>query len=62
MPNKNPQKERLDIAGRSIYRDETGGDYYDFITSDTDENGQLTIAIGDVSGHGISSYHHCLTI
>jgi sigma-B regulation protein RsbU (phosphoserine phosphatase) len=47
--------ERLDIAGRSIYCDETGGDYYDFITSDTDENGQLTIAIGDVSGHGISS-------
>lgn len=55
LPNKNPQMERLDIAGRSIYCDETGGDYYDFITRDTDENGQLTIAIGDVSGHGISS-------
>jgi sigma-B regulation protein RsbU (phosphoserine phosphatase) len=47
--------ERLDIAGRSIYCDVTGGDYYDFITGDTGENGQLTIAIGDVSGHGISS-------
>ena len=55
LPNKNPQMERLDIAGRSIYCDVTGGDYYDFITSDTGENGQLTIAIGDVSGHGISS-------
>jgi serine phosphatase RsbU (regulator of sigma subunit) len=55
LPNKNPQMERLDIAGRSIYCDETGGDYYDFITSDTGENGQLTITIGDVSGHGISS-------
>jgi len=55
LPNKNPQMERLDIAGRSIYCDETGGDYYDFITSDTGENGQITIAIGDVSGHGISS-------
>ena len=55
MPQKNPEMERLDIAGRSIYCDETGGDYYDFITSDTGENGQLTIAIGDVSGHGISS-------
>jgi len=55
LPNKNPQMERLDIAGRSIYCDETGGDFYDFITRDTGENGQLTIAIGDVSGHGISS-------
>jgi len=55
LPHKNPQMERLDIAGRSIYCDETGGDYYDFITSDTGENNQLTIAIGDVSGHGISS-------
>jgi serine phosphatase RsbU (regulator of sigma subunit) len=55
LPNKNPQMERLDIAGRSIYCDETGGDYYDFIASDTGKNGQLTIAIGDVAGHGISS-------
>jgi serine phosphatase RsbU (regulator of sigma subunit) len=55
LPNKNPQLERLDIAGRSIYCDETGGDYYDFIITDTDENEQVAIAIGDVSGHGISS-------
>jgi serine phosphatase RsbU (regulator of sigma subunit) len=55
LPHKNPQMERLDIAGRSIYCDETGGDYYDFIISDPGENGQLAIAIGDVSGHGISS-------
>ena len=55
LPKSNPQMQRLDIAGRSIYCDETGGDYYDFITSDTGEDDQLTIAIGDVSGHGISS-------
>jgi serine phosphatase RsbU (regulator of sigma subunit) len=55
LPNKNPRMERLDIAGRSIYCDETGGDYYDFITGDTGEKKQLTIAIGDVAGHGISS-------
>ena len=55
LPHKNPQMERLDIAGRSIYCDETGGDYYDFIISDAGENGRLAIAIGDVSGHGISS-------
>jgi serine phosphatase RsbU (regulator of sigma subunit) len=55
LPRKNPQQKRLDIAGRSIYCDETGGDYYDFISRDSGENGQLAIAIGDVSGHGISS-------
>jgi len=55
LPNKSPQMERLDLAGRSIYCDETGGDYYDFIISDRGEKGHLTVAIGDVSGHGISS-------
>jgi serine phosphatase RsbU (regulator of sigma subunit) len=55
LPHKNPQFGGLDIAGRSIYCDETGGDYYDFITTETDENKQLAVAIGDVSGHGISS-------
>jgi sigma-B regulation protein RsbU (phosphoserine phosphatase) len=45
----------LDIAGSSIYCDETGGDYYDFITSDENEDTKISIAIGDVSGHGISS-------
>ena len=55
LPNKNPQMAKLDIAGRSIYCDETGGDYYDFITGDSGDQRQLAIAIGDVSGHGISS-------
>ncbi|MGD9079219.1 MAG: SpoIIE family protein phosphatase [Desulfobacterales bacterium] len=55
LPNTNPQMEKLDIAGRSIYCDETGGDYYDFITGDSGDKGQIAIAIGDVSGHGISS-------
>jgi sigma-B regulation protein RsbU (phosphoserine phosphatase) len=55
LPHNNPQMDRLDIAGQSIYCDETGGDYYDYITSHTGANGQITIAVGDVSGHGISS-------
>jgi len=55
LPAANPQIEGLDIAGRSIYCDETGGDYYDFIISDASEYAHVGIAIGDVSGHGISS-------
>ena len=55
LPASNPQIEGLNIAGSSIYCDETGGDYYDFIIRDTNEDAQISIAIGDVSGHGISS-------
>ena len=55
LPHENPRMDRLDIAGQSIYCDETGGDYYDFITGNAGENEHVTIAIGDVSGHGISS-------
>jgi serine phosphatase RsbU (regulator of sigma subunit) len=55
LPRKGPRIGELDIAGRSIYCDETGGDYYDFIVDETGRDGQIGIAIGDVSGHGISS-------
>jgi serine phosphatase RsbU (regulator of sigma subunit) len=55
LPKKNPQVEGLDIAGRSIYCDETGGDYYDFIELDFSDDSRLAVVIGDVSGHGISS-------
>jgi sigma-B regulation protein RsbU (phosphoserine phosphatase) len=55
LPVVTPQIKGLDIAGSSIYCDETGGDYYDFIISDGNEDAQISVAIGDVSGHGISS-------
>jgi len=55
LPHQCPQISGLDIAGQSIYCDETGGDYYDFITDDTREDAPVGIAIGDVSGHGVSS-------
>ncbi len=55
LPKENPVIEGLDIAGKSIYCDETGGDYYDFIIGGGRESAQLGVAIGDVSGHGIAS-------
>jgi len=45
----------LDIAGRSIYCDETGGDYYDFLTFFQDGQKKIGVAVGDVVGHGISA-------
>jgi sigma-B regulation protein RsbU (phosphoserine phosphatase) len=55
LPHTSPKIDGLDIAGRSIYCDETGGDYYDYIFSGRKENRKVGIAIGDVAGHGISS-------
>jgi len=52
LPRECPDIDGLDIAARSLYCDETGGDYFDFIKSGIT---QLDVAIGDVSGHGISS-------
>jgi sigma-B regulation protein RsbU (phosphoserine phosphatase) len=55
LPGKNPQIPGLDIAGKSIYCDETGGDYYDFLEFDGKKDGKISVVVGDVSGHGISS-------
>jgi sigma-B regulation protein RsbU (phosphoserine phosphatase) len=55
LPHEYPRSDILDIAGKSIYCDETGGDYYDFIIGDNDEKERIGIVVGDVSGHGIAS-------
>jgi sigma-B regulation protein RsbU (phosphoserine phosphatase) len=56
LPGEDPRFDGLDISGRSIYCDETGGDYWDFIEFDgVDKKRKIGIVLGDVSGHGISS-------
>ena len=55
VPRKNVKVNGLDMAGRSVYCDETGGDYYDFIPMAGQGDPKTGVAIGDVSGHGISS-------
>jgi len=55
LPHEIPDIDGLDISGKSIYCDETGGDYYDFIDYDHDSSEKVGIVIGDVSGHGIPS-------
>ena len=55
LPKTNPQIEGLDIAGNSIYCDETGGDYYDFLEVGTPGEGKIGVVVGDVSDHGIPS-------
>jgi sigma-B regulation protein RsbU (phosphoserine phosphatase) len=55
LPKENLMISGFDIAGKSVYCDETGGDYYDFIPIGNGAGKKIGIAIGDVAGHGISS-------
>lgn len=55
LPQQAPRVDGLDVAGASVYCDETGGDYYDFFDlSDRDGRG-LAVLIGDVTGHGVAA-------
>ena len=55
LPRKAPKIEGLDIAGRSIYCEETGGDYFDYLPVGKNGQGKIKIVVGDVSDHGIAS-------
>ena len=50
LPDENPEIKGFDIYGTSIPSKFVGGDYYDFIKL---SNGNLLIAIADVSGKGM---------
>jgi sigma-B regulation protein RsbU (phosphoserine phosphatase) len=55
LPQKSLKLDGVDIAGESIYCEETGGDYYDFLQFSELGQGRVGIAVGDVVGHGIAA-------
>jgi serine phosphatase RsbU (regulator of sigma subunit) len=55
LPASVPHYPGLDVAGRSYYCDETGGDYFDYLQVGGFPGDTAVIALGDVSGHGIAS-------
>ncbi|MGE5257422.1 MAG: SpoIIE family protein phosphatase [Hyphomicrobiales bacterium] len=55
LPASPPRVPGLDIAGRSLYCQETGGDYFDYIPLGGPAGPRLCVAVGDVVGHGISA-------
>jgi sigma-B regulation protein RsbU (phosphoserine phosphatase) len=55
MPSSDPRVKGLDIAGKSIYCEETGGDYYDYLIRGHEQQGKIGVVVGDVSDHGIPS-------
>ena len=54
LPQRPPRIGGFDIVGKSIYCEETGGDYYDFIEFPELGQGHMGVAVGDVAGHGIA--------
>jgi sigma-B regulation protein RsbU (phosphoserine phosphatase) len=52
LPARPPVIPGLDLSGTSIYCQETGGDYYDYILL---PEGRLGVVVADVSGHGIDA-------
>lgn len=55
LPRDDPEIEGLDIAGTSLYCEETGGDYFDYLISAEDGQKKICVVVGDVADHGISS-------
>ena len=55
MPNAGFVWDGLDIAGRSLFCDQTGGDYYDYFEKSDTARRTISIVAGDVSDHGLPS-------
>jgi phosphoserine phosphatase RsbU/P len=55
LPSKAPQMPGIQIVGTSLYCDETGGDYFDFMELERHGFRKLAAVIADVSGHGVSA-------
>jgi sigma-B regulation protein RsbU (phosphoserine phosphatase) len=58
LPAAPPSIPGLDLAGTSIYCDETGGDYYDYLPLN---GGRLGVVVADASGHGVGAALHMTT-
>ena len=52
LPQAPPQLPNLEVAFEMRPATEVGGDYYDYNLT---EEGQLTIAVGDATGHGMNA-------
>ena len=53
LPESSPEIPGLDIYGMTLFSDETGGDYFDYLCVDEENKEKLCVTVGDVTGHGI---------
>lgn len=55
LPEASPNFPGLDVAGRSRFCDETGGDYFDYLALSRPDGASTLVSVGDVMGHGIAA-------
>ncbi len=55
LPESAPTLPGLEMHGMTLFSDETGGDYFDYLCIDRQGRSKLCVAVGDVSDHGIPS-------
>jgi sigma-B regulation protein RsbU (phosphoserine phosphatase) len=55
LPRKAPRIPGLDVAGRSVPSELTGGDYFDYFEPVDPDRPVLSVAVGDISGHGVDA-------
>jgi len=55
LPSSAPFIKGFDVAGSSVASEIAGGDYFDYLLDQTDDSPALTVAVGDISGHGVDA-------
>ena len=55
LPDKPPDIEHFQVAGRNIACEEVGGDYFDYLMSTEDGENRFSAVVGDITGHGVDS-------
>ena len=55
LPKSSPLLPGVQVFGASIFSEETGGDFYDFMLRGEQGNTELLLLVGDVTGHGVGS-------
>lgn len=54
LPAGAPAIPGYEVSGITLYSDQTGGDYYDYVPLRLASTGRLGVVVADVSGHGIA--------
>jgi sigma-B regulation protein RsbU (phosphoserine phosphatase) len=58
LPKVPPRLPGVEVAGASVYCDQTGGDYYDYLPL---PGGRLGVLVADASDHGVGAALHMTT-